>query len=29
VKFSSTGGAPTITCFDVKSGKATTPIYTP
>ena len=29
VTFSATGGAPTVTCFNVKNGNATTPVYTP
>jgi len=29
VTFSAAGGAPTITCFTVKNGTASTPVYTP
>ena len=29
IKFSTGGTAPTITCYDLKSGKSTTPTFTP
>jgi len=29
IKFASNGAAPQITCFDLKSGKNTTPTFTP
>ena len=29
ITFSATGAAPTISCYDLKSSKATTPIFNP